>query len=361
MNRADRIRGCLLGGAIGDALGAPIEFMSTSEIRQRFGPAGVVDFEPAFGRPGAMTDDTQMTLFTAEGLMRGLMRSIDRGSCNLPSVLRNAYLRWLLTQGIRYEGYTETGFDSGWLITNEILHSRRAPGSTCLSALQSGEFGTIEDRINDSKGCGAVMRAAPAGFVGRRTEGDTDGAFGLGADAGALTHGHPSGYLAAGTLAEIVAGIADGLSIVDAVDCARLVLRSYQDHEEVDAALGKAVELAESERDSAPETIETLGGGWVGEEALAISVYCCLAFDEFMPAVLAAVNHSGDSDSTGSIAGNIMGAALGASALPPAMLDALEGRELIDKVAVDFSRFFSRPGGTDFTPSNDDWSTYPCY
>ena len=67
----DLYRGCLLGGAVGDALGAPVEFMSRAQIVRAFGPHGIEDYAPAFGKLGTITDDTQMTLFTAEGLMRG--------------------------------------------------------------------------------------------------------------------------------------------------------------------------------------------------------------------------------------------------------------------------------------------------
>jgi ADP-ribosylglycohydrolase len=74
-----RALGCILGGAAGDALGAPVEFMKRSEILARFGPQGIRDFAPAYGRIGAITDDTQMTLFTAEGLIRAWVRGLDRG------------------------------------------------------------------------------------------------------------------------------------------------------------------------------------------------------------------------------------------------------------------------------------------
>jgi len=64
---ADRFRGCLLAGAAGDTLGAPVEFMGLASIRDRFGPGGIRGLAPAYGREGgAITDDTQMTLFTAE-------------------------------------------------------------------------------------------------------------------------------------------------------------------------------------------------------------------------------------------------------------------------------------------------------
>ena len=80
-----RFRGCLLGGAVGDALGAPVEFMSLEEIRGRFGPGGIVDYTTAFERQGAITDDTQMSLFTADGLLRAHVKSAVEGNANLPA------------------------------------------------------------------------------------------------------------------------------------------------------------------------------------------------------------------------------------------------------------------------------------
>jgi ADP-ribosyl-[dinitrogen reductase] hydrolase len=91
----DRFRGCLLGGAVGDALGAPVEFSSRTTILNQFGPSGIRDYAPAYGRKGAITDDTQMTLFTAEGFIRAAVRYASRGICNPVSVIHRAYLRWL--------------------------------------------------------------------------------------------------------------------------------------------------------------------------------------------------------------------------------------------------------------------------
>jgi ADP-ribosylglycohydrolase len=95
------VRGCLLGGAVGDALGAPVEFLSLAGIRRQFGPEGIRDLVPAYGRIGAITNDTQMTLFTAEGLLRAWVRHSTKGICHVPAVIHHAYLRWLLTQGER--------------------------------------------------------------------------------------------------------------------------------------------------------------------------------------------------------------------------------------------------------------------
>ncbi|RPJ69686.1 MAG: ADP-ribosylglycohydrolase family protein, partial [Acidobacteria bacterium] len=157
--------GCLLGGAVGDALGAPVEFMSLAEIRRRFGPRGVEDYAPAYGRRGAITDDTQMTLFTAEGLIRGLVRWRSKGIAHVPSVVAHAYLRWLRTQGESSAcKVDDPDEDRGWLYSQRELHHRRAPGNTCLSALR--EMKTLgAPARNTSKGCGGVMRVAPAGLL----------------------------------------------------------------------------------------------------------------------------------------------------------------------------------------------------
>ena len=156
-----RFRGCLLGGAAGDALGAAVEFHSRSEILKRFGSDGIRHYAPAYGLPCAITDDTQMTLFTAEGLIRGLMRYRDSGLIEYPGVTAWAYQRWLLTQG-QHNVFDLDPLhpDAGWLYEVDALHSARAPGNTCLSALRNTRV-PGEPAMNDSKGCGGVMRVAP--------------------------------------------------------------------------------------------------------------------------------------------------------------------------------------------------------
>ena len=117
--------------------------MTMSEIRAAFGPDGVADYAPAYGRVGAVTDDTQMTMFTAEGLLRGVCRAGAGGFSHTPSVVYHAYVRWLHTQGERSAKEKFEHHDDGWLIGVGALHSRRAPGATCLAALRGSEMGTI--------------------------------------------------------------------------------------------------------------------------------------------------------------------------------------------------------------------------
>lgn len=305
----DKYRGCLFGLAVGDALGAPVEFLSWAQIKRRYGPDGITDLQPWNGfAAGTVTDDTQMSLATASGCLHAYERGRTKGIVHWPSMVHEAYLAWLKTQ--------------------DDPQQRRAPGNTCLSALRSGQWGTIENPINHSKGCGGVMRTAPVGLVFAPGL-----AFQRGAEFAALTHGHPAGYLTAGFQAELIANLVAGCSLAAALDrsCARLV--TYGHHEETLSALEQARRLA-GQSQPAVEAIPMLGEGWVGEEALAIAVYCGLKFpNDWTAATLAAANHSGDTDSTASIAGAILGTALGIQAIPARWVRQVENGETIQAMA----------------------------
>jgi hypothetical protein len=98
---------------VGDALGAPVEFMSFAEIRAAYGDQGVLELHPAYGRLGAITDDTQMTLFTAEGLLRSIVRRKERGIGGAEvGLVKDAYLRWLKTQ--RRAGLRRSRWAPSW-------------------------------------------------------------------------------------------------------------------------------------------------------------------------------------------------------------------------------------------------------
>ncbi|WP_069870001.1 ADP-ribosylglycohydrolase family protein [Streptomyces malaysiensis] len=367
-----RIRGCLLGGAIGDALGNPIEFLSLGAIRETHGGEGVTTLVPdGGGVAGLVTDDTQMTLFTAEGLIRAHVKSSSEGvEGSETAAVRHAYLRWLDTQNHPAPPPAQGTGDlvrTGWLRTQPWLYARRAPGNACLSGLTEKHVpaprapldGTPGPVNPGSKGCGTVMRSAPFGLTGL----DPRDCFELAARCAQITHGHPTGYYAAGALAAMIACLLDGESLEGATLRALELLARYPRHEETTAALRKAVDLA-AEGDPTPEKAEWLGGGWVAEEALAIAVYSALAHTpaqrahygpggeiSYEPAprrtpvqaaLLLSVNHSGDSDSTGSICGNLLGAHHGDLRLPPSWLARIEGRGTIAELADDFASEFHR-------------------
>lgn len=346
MNKSDsidsmraRVRGCLLGSAVGDALGAPVEFMRLSEIRARFGPIGITDYAPAYGRNGAITDDTQMLLFTAEGLLRAYARASLRGICSVASVVSHAYLRWLLTQGERpTRRDLEIGTD-GWLWPLKALHSRRAPGNTCLSALRAMPHFTDARAQNNSKGTGAIMRVAPIARYGHDgSESSAADVFDLAKQVSWLTHGHPSGYLSAAAFAVVIHALVWQHSLDTGIQRARRLLEESEESAETIAALDLGVTCAAA--GEAPEpAIRRIGEGWVGEEALGIALYCALVTDDFATAVVMAVNHDGDSDTTGSLVGQLMGARLGEKAIARPWVDDLELSAGIIQIADDLTDY----------------------
>lgn len=334
-----RVRGCLLGGAIGDALGGPVEFDPLAKILADH-PDGVRSFVsggPGWP-PGTITDDTQMTLFTAEGMIRAGVRT-DRGLGFTLSVLHNAYDRWLDTQllnGPKADG-------NGWLQAEEWLYARRAPGNTCLGALtearRNRQIG--QQAVNDSKGCGGVMRVAPIGLL-PPGQANPRWTFDAAAEAAGFTHGHPTGKLASGALAVLIRALVEGAALTTAVDWTLGLLAEYPGHEETSRAIIAA-------REAPAQAIEQLGGGWVAEEALAIGLYAALAHpgpDEVLDALALAVTHSGDSDSTGAICGNILGALHGEPALPAGLAASVEGRATICQLADDLVLEFTAPQHT---------------
>ncbi len=319
--------GCLLGGAVGDSLGWPIETMSFDEIKDVYGEVGILDLTCKEGNM-AEIKDTQMALFTAEGLIN----SIKDESVILEDQVMNqvyiSYLRWLYTQE-RPLKTTKLDIYKDGLIDDERVYNLRRPGKTSIRALKSGRAGTILNPINKSKGCGAVMRNAPVGLFF-----DSETAFDLGNMIACITHCHPAGYLSAGAFSLIISEIIEGYEVERAVETALEKLVHYKGNEEVEFHLRKALELAKSAK-SVKACLLELGEGWLGEEALAIGVFCALRYkNDFSSAVLASVNHSGDSDSTGIITGSILGASLGIEAVPECWTSKLEMKDLIEKMAI---------------------------
>lgn len=340
----DKIRGCLLGGAAGDALGYPVEFLSWSGIQARYGAAGIQKYDPDMETGFALvSDDTQMTLFTANGILFGETRGKLWGIAGSPSgYVYEMYKDWLLTQA----GGERRRDSFSWLLNVPELWNHRAPGMTCLSALRSGEYGGMKHPINNSKGCGGVMRVAPMGLrysplgMGWSRENmDQEGA-----EITALTHGHSLGYIPAAVLVHIVnAGVYGecprGDTLLDAVEDAMDTVGRLFDGDphwgELRSLISRAEALAGNAAPDA-ENIRALGEGWVAEETLAIAVYCTLRYpNDFSKGVIAAVNHSGDSDSTGAVTGNILGAWLGCEAIEDRWKQTLELRDVILEMADD--------------------------
>jgi ADP-ribosyl-[dinitrogen reductase] hydrolase len=328
-------RGCLLGGAIGDALGAAIEFDDLQTIRAKHGPNGLTDYSEAYGGLGKITDDTQMLLFVAEGLVKA-----QEAGCgdDIECIRKQGYLallRWLQTQ---FDRWKDAFSSRPGLLAHKELYSRRAPGNTCMSSLRIAKPRSIADPINFSKGCGGIMRIAPVGLM------EFDDPFIVGAELAALSHGHPAGYLSAGFMAQLIHQLVQGDDLRPAIEFCLDRLHREPDHQETTDAVMKAMDLAKSAEGGTPEDVETLGGGWVGEEALSISLCCALMAKDFEHGVLLAVNHGGDSDSTGSITGNMLGLIYGDDGISPRWKGQLELHHLIEQIATDLHAVSGSPG-----------------
>ena len=357
----DRIRGSLIGGAMGDALGYPVEFIpSFEEIQAKYGEKGITRLDDSHwwmnddGELGKawISDDTQMTLFTA----CGILNAKDKGRAPVPSICE-AYLEWYYTQqGMRSKRFTEC-----WIGTLPELNQRRAPGNTCLTALELILRG--KDPHNNSKGCGGVMRIAPIPLYGAAQNRITDvkALDMMAADAAKLTHQHPLGYIPAALLAHIIYCLATDEqptrdNLVEYIkEGLRVMEELFPVHREKVQLMRRLVEKAIALSGNGASDVENiegeLGGGWVAEETLAIALYAALAhFGDFEAALIASVNHGGDSDSTGAVAGNIMGAAVGYEALPGHYKAQLELHDVILHVADDLYRGRTTPFASSCSP-----------
>lgn len=271
--------GCLLGGAYGDSLGAAVEFATSEQIRQRYGPGGISRLEPVFGRAGNVTDDTQMAIATAEGIR-----------------FASHYESLISTQNSLWQSYKH------WHRTQTDPENSRHPGMTCMSALDHDDWMEVD---NDSAGCGGIMRAHPIGLAFS----DSQRAYSTAVESAALTHHHPNGYIPAGFLGSLICDLARGADFDQALDTTKQLVAGQADSQSTLAAVDRAL-AADTQKDSF-EVIDNQvggGGGWLGHDALAIAVFAVSrAGTDPLESVRVAVNHGGDSDSTGSIAGAIAG------------------------------------------------------
>ena len=341
MDIRDRIRGSLIGGAAGDALGYPVEFMMLDEIRNKYGESGITEYELTNGK-ALISDDTQMTLFTANGILYGMTRLAVRGIMGpIQDYIYNAYLNWYSIQNGLEIGEFER---VSWLCDVPELSESRAPGITCMSALARGKKGSRLKPINSSMGCGGIMRVAPIGLYNCFSP---HNAFTIAGEVAALTHGHRMGYLPAGALAYIINSIVfDNTDLKTAIrKCVDYTRMNYDSEESRDICLwmDKAVALSGSRTDI--ENIKEYekydhcgdkGGGWTGASALYISLYSAVTYEhDFDKAIACAVNHSGDSDSTGAITGNIVGAINGYDSISEKWKTDLEIHDVIIEIADD--------------------------
>ncbi|MFE4636013.1 ADP-ribosylglycohydrolase family protein [Streptomyces sp. NPDC056773] len=323
-----RVRGTLLGSAIGDALGAPVAPLSLPELLEAHGPTGITEAATA-----EVTAATQLALFTVDGLIRAHVRR-DTGAWHPPTDVHQAYLRWSLTQSDW--GPDERREDNGWLAQEEWLYARRSPERSCLTGFADGVLGTLAQPKNPTAvDPGAATRSAPFGLL---VGWEPALVLQLAVECAAQSHGHPTAYLSAGAHAVIVHGLTRGESLDAAVQRALGLLGVRPGHQPVTDALQRALGAVTTGAPS-PQTVEGLSPGYgrSAEEVLAIAVYCALVAENVAHGLRLAVNHGGDSAATGTLCGALLGAQHGETALPAAWLAGLEGRATVLELADDFA------------------------
>lgn len=347
----DSIRGCLMAGAAGDALGYTVEFISRRAILSHFGEQGITRFVLDGNGKALISDDTQMTLFTANGLLMGLTRGYMRGIGGRPEkYVDRAYLDWYYTQTGRKSERLTDDWPSTWLRGLPEMARLRAPGNTCLSACES--LSRQEKVHTNSKGCGGIMRVAPmallnAGYTSRNENGYTiEELAEAGGEIAECTHKHPLGFLPASLLTVLLYKVVPMSArqvqeeidriVAETLDILNVIYRDKyaKDKEYLKALTEKAMQLAHSDISDA-DAIRQLGEGWTGEEAWAIALYSAVRhIDSVEDAIVASVNHDGDSDSTGSICGNIMGAIYGYKHIRERNIFCPDGKKIEDTLEL---------------------------
>ncbi|WP_308646530.1 ADP-ribosylglycohydrolase family protein [Nocardia cyriacigeorgica] len=351
--------GCLLGGAVGDALGATVENLTLGEIRERYGRRGFRGKVAAkySNQPteftGRTSEESQLALLMVDAMIRSSVRARERGTGGPTiAIFQSLCLEWLRSQ---VDSVAEQDYPPyGALLDLPAIAERRGASRTVLNALWAAAerreprrpLGTTTAPINDSKGSACAVRVASCGFLPTLRS-----SFELACDAAALTHGHPSGWLAAGAFAAIISGLWTGHDLGTAVDRARTELARHDHHREVSEALAQAVRLSGRGEPTA-ERVESLGAGWTAPEALAMATYAALSAESgggttqqiVQRGLRLAVNHSGDSDATGAMCGNLLGARYGYQGIPEDWAGACEVAGPVWDLAHDFSiEFGPRP------------------
>ena len=343
-NLEDKIKGCIIGGAVGDALGYPVEFVySFHNIQRKYGENGIMNYELEYDwiddeiNKAQVSDDTQMTLYTLEALMQNANSNEE-----IIQNVTDAYLVWMSFQT------GENVMVDDIYKTSKIpeLNQRRAPGNTCLSALASINRG--RKVVNDSKGCGGIMRVAPVGIYGALKGWDLEHTAEIAGKIAEITHKHPLSTYSSAACAILIQlclleDEIDKKYFISMVKHSMKIIKEVcgitPEMQSLDAYINETLSLTESPEKDLKIIEHKIGEGWVAEESFAIAIFCVARhIDNFKDCIVAAVNHGGDSDSTGAIAGNIIGAILGYVAIPEQYKKDLQNLEFIEELSEEISK-----------------------
>lgn len=353
MDRRDRIRGAMIGCAAGDALGYPVERLSETAIAERYGLRGITDYDLDENGTARITADTQLMLLSANGILFAHTRGALRGiMAPVYQYFDAFYFDWYRVQTTERASRSRVG----WISAYPSSSAQRALSPTSMKVFSSDKFGSMDEPVNDSKGSGCLLRAVP---IGLSYSDDPAYILDLAANTAALTHGHKLAWISSGALALIISLIIhQELSITEAVNQTLKALEeTFPDSRttvvyELLRSIRPAVSLASS-ASSDLDAIHSLGEGWVAEEALAIGLLCALRHENNIAGAMTfAANHGGDSNNTAAIAGTLMGAHIGFSAIPDRFVDRLKLVDVVLELADDVTTDCPM---SDWGPRNPVW------
>lgn len=336
--RRTSYRGCLLGMAVGDAMGYSVDSRSMEEIREAYGPGGLLGYDLVNGYAD-VTSYTQLAAFTANGLLLGLTRGQVLGKmAPFVKYVGVSSREWAASQ----RPWGRPARNYCWLSRKAELCRRRCMDTRMLDTLSREQLGTPETPVNSYDGAGGLTAAIGVGLFyhpDRLNQQETDL---LGAEVVALTHGNPTAFLSGAVLAHIISRLLrdPSLPLKKAVGGAIHWLREQFGHQysqvfEIVNLLRRAVTYGESPNLDPVEVMEKLGCDNAAQ-VLAGAVYACFASGgDFDRAVIIAVNHSGRSAAVGAVTGAILGVILGEEALPEFYLECLEPLELLRELGDD--------------------------
>jgi len=329
-------RGCLLGLAVGDAMGYTVEDKSWNEIQEEYGPGGLLGYDLKEEDYAPVTSHTQIAAFLCNGLLLGLARA------------RGEYMRWskvALQEWVRSQQfYRDPEKSYCFLCKLPQFHRRHCRDVRMLDNHRLESYGTMTQRKNTNATPGAITAGVAAGMLYQPGRISPEGVGALAGELIALTHGSPETFLSGVVLAYAVAGILHdpGHSLAQHFTQAISLAESqygqqFSQMERLSLKLRRAIELAQNEGISPLQAMEQIG--CVDTAAcLAGAMYACLVNPkDFDGAIITAVNHSGASAAVGAIAGAIMGARLGEDALPEFYLESLECTDVLGVLAQDMA------------------------
>lgn len=335
--RIEAYRGCLLGLAVGDAMGYTVDSKSWDEICADYGPNGLLGYDLVNGTAD-ITSYTQLCAFMCNGLMLGAIRGNPE---LLPRYMAMSMREWAKSQ--QFRGTTEK--TNCWLAQVPQMRRRHCMDTRMLDALSRDTFGTPEKPMFRSTTPASITTAVAVGLGVLPANIEPQRIGDLGAQAVAFTHGDPDSFLAGAFVSYAIAAIlqepdtALSAHFTRASDAVSLL---YTDrYPETEAVLGKIRRAMELTRDAelTPLAAMTLLGCTTASECVAGAVYAAMIhmsnFDEGM---IAAVNHSGRSAAVGALTGAFLGARLGADALPEFYLESLESAPVLCELADDLTQ-----------------------